>query len=320
MADGRYAQVMDLSTVPVTDQRYRRTSLKTFTLDESDAIAGCFHEHGYAVVKNVFNAVEVAALKCAADRAKQRGLKVGRAFRHGNLGYWIKDDPRIGTNVIGMQWPSYDEAILESSRRDPRMLTLLEPLIGRNIRQIVNQLHWKTPGSTFAVSFHRDRINRRPAEAFRALATSYVQTASVIDPMTAENGALLLVPGSHLRKPRSKHPGTGNFVAGNVSRAYLADEGFCDADLLSIYAEPGDVALWHIDTIHGSEMNQSSEDRCLYINGYVDARNCMRGHWAFIEGQGIPLPPIDVPVLVHRDDIFDQIEVEFAPPPTRPMD
>jgi hypothetical protein len=45
----------------------------------------------------------------------------------------------------------------------------------------------------------------------------------------------------------------------------------------------------------------------------------MRGHWAFIEGQGIPLPPIDVPVLIHRDDIFDQIEVEFAPPPTRPM-
>jgi hypothetical protein len=68
-----------------------------------------------------------------------------------------------------------------------------------------------------------------------------------------------------------------------------------------------------VDTIHGSEMNGSAAmDRCLYINGYVDARNCMRGHWAFIEGQGVPLPPLDVPVLIHRDDIFDHLDVEFT--------
>ena len=83
---------------------------------------------------------------------------------------------------------------------------------------------------------------------------------------------------------------------------------------------PGDIAIWHVDTIHGSEMNQSQKDRCLYINGYVDARNCMRGHWAFIDGQGVPLPPIDVPVLIHRDDIFDEIEFQFIPTPRHPTD
>ncbi|MDH3643834.1 MAG: phytanoyl-CoA dioxygenase family protein [Gammaproteobacteria bacterium] len=311
---------MSHSNAGVADRLSGKSGPTTFSLDEPESIAECFHRHGYAVVKNVFNAAEVAALKSATDRAKRRGLQVGKSFRHGNLGYWIKDDPRIGTNVIGMQWPSYQEDALELHRRDPRMATLLEPLIGRNIRQIVNQLHWKTPGSTFAVSFHRDRINRRPAEAFRALATSYVQTATVIDSMNAANGALLVVPGSHLRTPRSEHPGKGNFIAGDVSRAYLSDEGFCEADLLPLHAEPGDVALWHVDTIHGSEMNQSSQDRCLYINGYVDARNCMRGHWAFINGQGIPLPPIDVPVLVHRDDIFDHLAVEFDSTTTRLTD
>ena len=306
--------------MPVINRRNETASSQTFTIDQQDAIAKRFHQQGYAVVKGVFNADEIAALKRATDRAKGRGLEVGRSFRHGNLGYWIDDDPSIGTHVVGMQWPSYQEAALELHRRDPRMLALLEPLIGRNIRQIVNQLHWKTPGSSFAVSFHRDRINRRPVEAFRALATSYVQTATFIDPMTVNNGALLVVPGSHRRKPRTKPPGTGNFVTGNVSRAYLCHEGFSDADLVSIHAQPGDVALWHVDTIHGSEMNRSVQDRCLYINGYVDARNCMRGHWAFIKGQGIPLPPIDVPVLIHRDDIFDPIEVELAATPMRLTD
>ena len=160
--------------------------LKTFALEETEAISRCFHEHGYAVVRNMFGADEIAELKAASDRAKQRGMAVGRPFRHGNLGYWINDDPRVGTNVIGMQWPSHEEPAFERHRRDPRMLALLEPLIGRNIRQIINQLHWKTPGSTFAVGFHRDRINRRPADAYRALESSYVQTATAIDPMRAD--------------------------------------------------------------------------------------------------------------------------------------
>ena len=290
------------------------------TLHETATIAHCFHQHGYAVVRNVFSSEEVEVLQNAARRSKTRGFNVGRSFRQGNLGYWVDEDAHIGTNVIGMQWPSYNEPTLELLRRDTRMLSILEPLIGRNIRQIVNQLHWKTPGSTFAVSFHRDRINRRPAASFRKLAKSYVQTGTVIDPMTADNGALLVVPGSHLRKAQSEHPGNGNFVAGVVSRSYLEQEGFSESDLQPLHAQPGDIVLWHVDTIHGSEMNQSNQDRCLYINGYVDARNCMRGHWAFIEGQGIVLPPIDVPVLVHRDDIFDHLDVEFTQTTLRPMD
>jgi len=32
------------------------------------------------------------------------------------------------------------------------------------------------------------------------------------------------------------------------------------------------------------------------------------------------LPPIDVPVLVHRDDIFDHLDVEFTQTTLRPMD
>jgi len=299
----------------------RKDGLRRFTVDEPAAIAESFWQRGYAIIGQVFDTAEVTKLKKAVDRAKQRGLEVGRSFRHGNQGYWIDDDPGVGVHVLGMQWPSYDDSDLERLRRDPRMLTILEPLIGRNIRQIVNQLHWKTPGSLFAVDFHRDRVNRKPPEAYRALATSYVQTATAIDPMTGENGGLLIAPGSHLRTPRVPHPGNGNFVAGELSRTYLENEGYCDADLVEIRAQPGDVVIWHVDTIHGSEMNGSEQDRCLYINGYVDARQCMRGHWAFIQGQGIPLPPIDVPVLIHRDDIFDrEIEVEFADSPIRMVD
>ncbi|MCZ6853158.1 MAG: hypothetical protein O7G86_04480, partial [Gammaproteobacteria bacterium] len=82
---------MGRSSVPIKNSRCHTTSLKTFTLNEREAIAECFQQYGYAVIKNVFNADEVAALKCATDRVKRRGSKIGRSFRHGNLGYWIKE-------------------------------------------------------------------------------------------------------------------------------------------------------------------------------------------------------------------------------------
>jgi len=293
----------------------------TFTLDQAADAAACFHAHGYAVFKGVFTAGEIAAAKAATDRVKQRGYDVGRSFRHGNLVYWLRDEPNVGTNVIGMQWPSYLEPCLEAMRRDPRLLQILRPLIGDNARQIINQLHWKTPGSTFSVNFHRDRENRRPPEAFRELAASYIQTGTCIDPMTEENGALLVIPDSHHNPTPFQRDTPANFGSGDVSDAILRTVGYSADDLRPIYAAPGDLVLWHVDTIHGSGPNHSaSMDRCLYINGYVDARHCLRGHWAFIRGQSIPLPPIDVPVLVQFEEIFDRLELEVSDAPAKPRD
>ena len=74
----------------------------------------------------------------------------------------------------------------------------MEPLIGRNLKQIANQVTWKTPGSDGAdLRFHQDARFRRPAAAFRQLGTSYVQTFVAVDPHTVENGCLKIYPGSH---------------------------------------------------------------------------------------------------------------------------
>ena len=142
------------SSIDKRGKRQQDRRLNESSLEQPDSVATCFHRHGYAVVRNVFATAEVAALKDAADRVKRRGFELGESVRQGNLGYWVTEDPGIGTNVIGMQWPSYRESVLERHRRDPRMLRLLEPLIGRNIRQIVNQLH-----SSRALAVGDDRVN-----------------------------------------------------------------------------------------------------------------------------------------------------------------
>ncbi len=292
-----------------------------FGLSESELAAEHFRREGYAVIRGVWTASEIAAAHAATDELKRRALEVGSAFRHGNLQGWLAEDASIGLNVIGMQWPGHWSPLLERMRRDPRMLEILRPLIGENIRQIIHQLHWKTPGASFSVSFHRDRRSRKPAEAYRDLENSYVQIGTAIDPMTPENGALLVVPGSHLDGRPLEIKSETAFKSGTLGRSVLYHSGYREEDILPIYAEPGDVVFWHVDTIHGSDENQSKDlDRCLFINGYVKAQNCMRGQWAFIKGEGIPLPPVDVPVLIQREEIFDHLSFETNCPMTRAQD
>jgi len=266
-----------------------------------------FWEKGYAVARAVFSRDEMREIHAATGRVKAAGMQHGANYRHGNLVFWVEQDPNIGTNVRGMQWGSYLEPALESVRHDPRMLAILKPLIGDNLRQIINQLHWKTPGSRTAIDFHADRRNRQPAEAFREVESNYVQTALSVDPMTPENGALMVIPGSHRKACKKDVLNGGNFSK-DETFSNLALLDYEKKDLLPLYTEPGDVVLWHVDTIHGSGLNHSQTmDRCIYINGYVRAQSCMRGHWAFIKGQPIPLPPAEVPVLVQHEPIFDDL-------------
>ena len=57
----------------------------------------------------------------------------------------------------------------------------LEPFIGRDVKQIINQMHWKMPGSRQTWGLHQDCRSRKPDRAFRNLADAYVQTGLAVD-------------------------------------------------------------------------------------------------------------------------------------------
>ena len=64
----------------------------------------------------------------------------------------------------------------------------------------------------------------------------------------------------------------------------------------------GDLAFWHVHTLHGSGPNRSTMDRRFYINGYVTAANCDRGEWAFRDGAPCPLQGEQS--LVHYEELY----------------
>lgn len=272
-------------------------------------LAAAYRDRGYAVVRGLFTPDEVAAVGRAIDQLHEEGLAHGRSFRHGNLFYNVAGSD-AGPQVRMVQWPSYHQPVMNALRLDPRWVGVLEPFIGRDIKQIINQVHWKPRGVGAGGdwTWHQDSRFRRPVSAYSDLGSTYVQTGLAVDPHTRESGCLRFIPGSH------RHGDLAMGIAGSVLGQALTDEplaslGLDPATAVDLLLEPGDVALWSPYLVHASGENRSDHSRRLYINGYVRADACDRGEWAFRDGRPVPFGP--EPALVHYEQLHERPEPHY---------
>jgi ectoine hydroxylase-related dioxygenase (phytanoyl-CoA dioxygenase family) len=273
-----------------------------------DADLAHYWREGYAIVRGFFDPDEIDEIGAALDQLYSEGVAHGRCFRHGNLFYNVAREGAGEPLVRMVQWPSYHQRILNAVRLDPRFVDLLEPLIGRDLKQIINQVHWKAPGSLGDFAWHQDSRFRRPASAYRNLATAYVQTGLAIDPHTRESGCMRLIPRSHLAGELAID--SSELVLGTAMKDEpLQAVGLSAGDAVELLLEPGDLALWSPYLVHGSGTNSSDHKRRLYINGYVRASDCDRGEWAFRSGAPVPFGPR--PALVHYDELEERPEPHY---------
>jgi ectoine hydroxylase-related dioxygenase (phytanoyl-CoA dioxygenase family) len=278
--------------------------LRTSGSSEVHADLAHYWRDGYAIVRGFFSRDETAELAEALDQLYDEGAAHGRCFRHGNLFYNVAREHGGGEPLVRMvQWPSYHQPVLNSVRVDARFSRLLEPLIGRDLKQIINQVHWKALGSLGDFAWHQDSRFRRPASAYRNLATSYVQTGLAVDPHTPASGCMRFIPRSHLRGNLDMNQ-SKRVLGTAMIDAVLEQVGLSNEDALDLLLEPGDLALWSPYLVHGSGTNQSDHKRRLYINGYVRARDCDRGEWAFRNGEPVAFGP--APALVHYEDLYER--------------
>ena len=277
--------------------------------DSAEAALAQYHAQGYAVIRGVFRPEEVRKLSHACDRVHAKALSHPKSFRHQNVFYRLREDPNLGQVVRFAQWPSYFDRVLDRFRKDPRMLDILRPLLGHDLKQIINQINWKSPGAArVAFGYHQDIHFRRPKAAYRRPLSSYVQTAIAIDPHTKANGAMKIYPGSHRMGPLD-FAGSGRVMDRSVCDDDLRALGLDPSKLVDLVLDPGDVAIWSLYTIHGSGPNTTNKDRRFYLNGYVRAEDCDRGEWTFRDGEPCPLGE---PNLVHYEDLFTRPEPHYV--------
>jgi ectoine hydroxylase-related dioxygenase (phytanoyl-CoA dioxygenase family) len=273
-------------------------------MDGFGSIAERLETDGYAVVRGLFGPTDIIELRASVDDVHAEAAALGRSFRYGNVNYRLD-----GGQVRMVQWPSYHNVALDRFRTDPRISKMLAPLIGSDIKQIINQLHWKKPGGKGDFAFHQDSRFRKPDAAYRNLASSYIQTGIALDPHTKESGAMRILPGSHRAGPIDL-PTAGSVMDGRVDDEALVRAGLDPAGLVDLVLEPGDIALWSPFLVHGSGANHSDHYRRFYINGYVRAADCDRGEWAFEGGQ--PRPLRTRPSLVHFEELYERPGPHFT--------
>jgi hypothetical protein len=127
------------------------------TSDRDDYLTA-YRRDGFAIVRGVFAAAEVAEIAGAFDAVRAAGLGLARSFRDKNLMFRLSEDAKLGKTLRMVQWPAYANAVLDRYRLDPRVFEIVAPLVGRDVKQIINQMHWKPPGAAQnSYGFHQDK-------------------------------------------------------------------------------------------------------------------------------------------------------------------
>ncbi|MFI0846074.1 phytanoyl-CoA dioxygenase family protein [Mesorhizobium sp. IMUNJ 23232] len=276
------------------------------TADKARDAVEQYREEGFAIVRGFVDGDELEQLKQETQAVYEEGLKHHATYRHGNLNFQILPEADFGKRyVLQAYWFSWINAYFERFRRDGRYLTLLEGLIGRDIKQIAQQLHWKPPGANLTgYRFHQD-LRFRKQSAFDNIAEATVTTGLAVDRATKENGCLQVVPGSHkLGYLGLSDEGTGELMKGLTAEDELKSVGIDPGTIVSLELEPGDLAMWGLLTVHGSAPNRSEHDRAFALSSYVRADTTQRGEWAFRDGVSTPLG--DTPKLCKYEKLYEE--------------
>ena len=261
---------------------------------------------GYTVVPKFLTSNEVAALRAAVDQVYEEAMKHRCTFRHRNLAYEILNDPGAGKKVVLQSyWASWVNPELEAQRRHPRYLEVLEPLLGCNVKQMANQIHWKEPDGKYTFyRYHQDIRFRPRADLFDDIERNSITTGLALEYQDDSNGTLRVFPGSHKLGRLPLAQGAPSVMNEMTQRTELLAAGLNPDDAVPVVLEPGDLVIWTLTTVHGSGPNTSARNRPFLLNSYVRAESTpTRGEWVFRDGVSTPLG--DEPQICKLENLAD---------------
>jgi ectoine hydroxylase-related dioxygenase (phytanoyl-CoA dioxygenase family) len=221
-----------------------------------DDIAFQYQRDGYVVVPGLLTPAETERLRGVTD-----GLVAGAPGDVNETPVFDFDTDETGARTIQrIKKPHRADPFYMDLARHPKVLAVLEALIGPDIRLSHSKINMKGPRGGAALEWHQDW-------AFAPHTHMGTCVASVmIDGARAENGAMQVVPGSHKGPLLEHHDDEGYFIG--------AIGGNCEAGLdraVSITGPAGTVAFHHPLTIHGSGINRSGDARRILFLEYAAA-------------------------------------------------
>lgn len=277
-------------------------------------IAAEFRNSGVAVVRGFLDPDEIAELQLETKMLYEEGIKHPVTYRHGNLAYEILPEEHFGKRyMIQAYWFAWARSYFDRFRSNPKFLAILEPLLGNNIKQVTQQIHWKPPGARLTgYRFHQDLRFRQAKDQYEDVVRDTVTVGIAIDRATTENGCLRVVPNTHTMGYLGlSDNGEGQLMKGVTQDDELRSVGIDPANVVNMELEPGDLVMWGLLTVHGSLPNESDHDRAFAISSYVRGETSNRGEWTFRDGQPVSLG--DTPQICKNERLLENLEPHYDP-------
>ena len=215
----------------------------------SDAEIQRFHDDGLVIPDYRLPDAMLARMQAEVDRLIERNPGVRPEQLSGAHNPWGQSAQLVGSQAF------LDLCLF------PKILDMVEQLIGPDIVLWGSQLFCKPAGHGMAVPSHQDG-QYWPLDP---LATVTVRVA--IEDSTPENGCMRYIPGSHKARKLERHEiTTARNVALKQQLPEVDESQACD-DVL--YA--GQVSIHDVYLVHGSAENRSAMRRSDYAIRYMPA-------------------------------------------------
>ncbi len=218
-----------------------------------------YHDNGYLIVEDAIDPGPLAEMQAATREFIEQSRAVSRSDDVYDLddGH-SADNPRLTRiKLPHMQHPVFDQVM-----RSKRLLSILQPVLGPDIRLHTSKLNTKAPGGGAAVEWHQDWA------FYPHTNDDMLAVGIMLADVDEANGPLMVIPGSH-RGPVLSHFSNGVFC-GAVDPD---DPDFDLAKAVTLTGKAGSLSLHHVRILHGSAPNRSDRPRMLlfYECGAADA-------------------------------------------------
>lgn len=217
-----------------------------------------YHAQGYLRVPALFSAAEVEELRQELDWIFSTWADHGAAWQGPWREVYMSEKERREAVLVAINDMHLHSALWLRVAGDARLVGVVSELLGPDVELHHTTLHAKPPqvGSPFPL--HQDNAffaHQHPA---------YVDAILHLDPTPEEAGCLCFLPGSHQQGPLP-HIREG--------APHLPTDRYRLAEAIRVPAAAGDMVLFSLWTIHGSDLNRTSHWRRAVRLGYRDPAN-----------------------------------------------
>jgi ectoine hydroxylase-related dioxygenase (phytanoyl-CoA dioxygenase family) len=216
-----------------------------------------YRQQGYLVIEDVLSAAELAVLRGVIDAWVEQSRGVGA-----NDEFFDLEDTHSADvpKVRRFKSPDlYHESFLRLVDH-PVIMDTLQNLWGAGVRFSKSKLNMKIAGCGAAVEWHQDWA------FYPHTNDDLAAVGFMIDDMTPDNGAMMVIPGSH-KGPVYNHHADGAFC-GAVD---TLEQGIDTSGAKMLTGRAGSVTIHHVRTLHASAPNRSGAPRRFLLHQYEAA-------------------------------------------------